>query len=160
MNAEKKVSVIIPAYNEENIISEVLDNLMPLAEANGWELIVVDDGSTDETAKIASGRNVNVISHPDNRGYGRSLKTGLAVASGDIVVIMDSDGQHDHNDIPRLLDHIDNYDMVVGQRIKGSHSQWTRRPGKWLLGKVANFLTDRKIPDLNSGLRAYQKDLL
>jgi len=160
MSAEKHISVIMPAYNEEGIIGEVLDNLVPIAEENGWELIVVDDGSTDKTAEIASEHNVNVVSHPHNRGYGRSLKTGLAAASGDIVVIMDSDGQHDHNDIPRLLEHIDNYDMVVGQRIKGSHSQWIRRPGKWLLGKVANFLTGMKIPDINSGLRAYQKDLL
>jgi glycosyltransferase involved in cell wall biosynthesis len=73
---------------------------------------------------------------------------------------MDSDGQHDHDDILRLLEYIDDYDMVIGERVKGSHHLWTRRPGKWLLGKIANFLTGRKIPDINSGLRAYRKNLL
>jgi len=160
MNEEKKISVIIPAYNEEGAIGRVLDALVPMAEANGWEVIVVDDGSTDATAKVADQNGVKVITHPYNRGYGSSLKTGIAAASGNIVVIMDSDGQHDPGDISRLLEHINDHDVVIGERVKGSHYLWIRRPGKWLLGNIANFLTGRKIPDINSGLRAYQKDLL
>lgn len=160
MNEEMKISVIIPAYNEEDAISKVLGDLLPIADANGWEVIVVDDGSTDETAKVADQNGAKVIIHPYNRGYGSSLKTGIAAASGNFVVIMDSDGQHDPGDIPRLLEHIDDYDVVIGERVKGSHHLWTRRPGKWLLGKIANFLTGRKIPDINSGLRAYRKNLL
>ncbi len=160
MNEEKKVSVIIPAYNEEDAIGRVLGGLLPMADTNGWEVIVVDDGSTDATAKVADQNSVKVITHPYNRGYGSSLKTGIASASGNIVVIMDSDGQHDPGDIPRLLEHINDHDVVIGERAKGSYHLWTRRPGKWLLGKIANFLTGRKIPDINSGLRAYQKDLL
>jgi len=160
MNEEKKISVIIPAYNEEDAIGKVLDDLLPMADANGWEVIVVDDGSTDATAKVAGKSGIKVISHSYNRGYGRSLKTGISAATTEIVVFMDSDGQHEQGDIPRLLEHIDDHDVVIGQRVKGSHRLWTRRPGKWLLGKIANFLTGRKIPDINSGLRAYQKDLL
>jgi glycosyltransferase involved in cell wall biosynthesis len=160
MNEEKKISVIIPAYNEEDAIGKVLGDLLPMADANGWEVIVVDDGSTDATAKVADQNGVKVITHPYNRGYGSSLKTGITSASGNIVVIMDSDGQHDPGDISRLLEHINDHDVVIGERVKGSHHSWIRRPGKWLLGKIANFLTGRKIPDINSGLRAYQKDLL
>jgi len=160
MNEEKKVSVIIPAYNEEDAIGRVLDGLLPMADTNGWEVIVVDDGSTDATTKVADQNGVKVITHPYNRGYGSSLKTGIGAATAEIVVFMDSDGQHEQGDIPRLLEHIDDHDVVIGQRVKGSHRLWTRRPGKWLLGKIANFLTGRKIPDINSGLRAYQKDLL
>jgi glycosyltransferase involved in cell wall biosynthesis len=160
MNEEKKVSVVIPAYNEEDAIGTVLDSLVPMADKNGWEVIVVNDGSTDATAKVAEQSDIKVISHPYNRGYGSSLKTGIASALGNIVVIMDSDGQHDPDDILKLLEHIDDHDVVIGQRVKGSYHLWTRRPGKWLLGKIANFLAGRKIPDINSGLRAYQKDLL
>jgi len=160
MSDEQKVSVIMPAYNESLAIGDVLDRLLPMPQKHRWEVIVVDDGSEDGTGKIAEQHQAKVLTHPYNRGYGASLKTGLHAASGDVVVIMDSDGQHDENDIPRLLNEIDNHDMVVGERVKGSHNDWVRKPGKWVLGKVANILAGRKIPDLNSGLRAYRKDLL
>jgi len=160
VDREKKISVIIPAYNEADVIGQVLDKLVPIATEQGWEVIVVDDGSNDGTGKIAETHKVELLTHPYNRGYGASLKTGIHKASGDIVVVMDSDGQHDENDIPRLLEHIDRYDVVIGQRGKDSYNSWVRRPGKWVLAKTANFLTGQKIPDLNSGLRAYRKELL
>jgi len=160
VDKEKKISIIMPAYNEADAIGKVLDKLVPMAAERGWEVIVVDDGSSDGTGKTAAAREVKVLTHPYNQGYGASLKTGVRAASGDIVVVIDSDGQHDENDIPRVLEYIHEYDMVVGQRTKGGHNAWIRRPGKWLLGKIANFLVGQKIPDLNSGLRAYQKSLL
>ncbi|MCJ7691883.1 MAG: glycosyltransferase family 2 protein [Sedimentisphaerales bacterium] len=156
----RKISVIMPAYNEAAVIGDVLDKLLPMAQSNGWEVLVVDDGSEDGTGKIATEHGAKVLTHPYNRGYGASLKTGLHSCCGEIVVIMDSDGQHDENDIPRLLGEIEDYDMVVGERTKGSHNDWLRKPGKWVLGKTANMLSGLKIPDLNSGLRAYKKDLL
>jgi len=160
MDGRYKVSVVMPAFNEAEAIGGVLESLVPRAKENDWEVVVVDDGSSDQTGEIAKNCGATVITHPYNRGYGASLKTGLLGCKGDVVVIMDSDGQHDQNDIPRLLEHIDNYDMVVGQRTKGSHSDWIRKPGKFVLGKVANLLAGKKIPDINSGLRAYKKGLL
>ncbi len=160
MDGKYKISIVLPAFNEDDAIGGVLENLVPTANENGWEVVVVDDGSSDQTGEIARNCGATVITHPHNRGYGASLKTGLHAAEGDVVVIMDSDGQHDQNDIPRLLEHIDNHDMVVGQRTKDGHSDWIRRPGKFVLGKVANLLAGKKIPDINSGLRVYKKYLL
>jgi len=160
MDSKYKVSVVLPAFNEGDAIGSVLRSLIPTANENDWEVLVVDDGSSDKTGEIARNCGATVITHPYNCGYGASLKTGLNTAQGDVVVIMDSDGQHDQSDIPRLLEYINNHDMVVGQRTKNGHSDWFRRPGKFVLGKVANFLAGKKIPDINSGLRAYRKALL
>ncbi len=157
---ENKVTIVMPAFNESQAIGICLDGLMPLAEQNGWQVLVINDGSTDDTGKIATEKGAVVINHWVNSGYGASLKTGIKAADGDIVVIMDADGQHNKDDIARLLEHIDDYDMVVGKRTKASHKSWLRKPGKWILMKVANLLCRTKIPDLNSGLRAYRKDLL
>ena len=160
MDMKYKISIVLPAFNEGDAIGGVLESLVPMANENGWEVIVVDDGSSDRTGEIAKNCGATVLAHPYNLGYGASLKTGIHGAEGEVVVIMDSDGQHDQNDIGRLLEHIDNHDMVVGQRSGDSHSDWIRRPGKFFLGKVANLLAGKKIPDINSGLRAYKKDLL
>ncbi len=152
---KRKISVIIPAYNEEDGLEPALSGLMPLAREKGWEVIVVNDGSTDNTGDIASKQGAKVISHPQNKGYGASLKTGIRNAEGEIVVIMDSDGQHKADDIERLLEHTDKYEMVVGSRSK---DVLVRAPGKKLLSIVANFLSGVKIPDLNSGFRAFYRD--
>jgi glycosyltransferase involved in cell wall biosynthesis len=128
---------------------------MPLAKDRDWEVIVVNDGSTDSTADVVLQYEARLISHPYNKGYGASLKTGIRNATGEIVVIMDSDGQHDAADIEKLLEHIENYEMVVGAR---SRDVLIRAPGKKLLSMVANFLSGIKIPDLNSGFRAFYKD--
>ncbi|MFO7915942.1 MAG: glycosyltransferase family 2 protein [Candidatus Krumholzibacteriales bacterium] len=152
---EKTVSIIIPAYNEEEGLGSTLMELMPLAEERGWEVIVIDDGSTDRTAEIVKENGSILVSHPYNKGYGASLKSGIRNASGEIVVMMDSDGQHSGVDIDKLLEHIDRYDMVVGAR-KGN--VLVRAPGKKLLSMVANFLSGMKIPDLNSGFRAFYRE--
>jgi glycosyltransferase involved in cell wall biosynthesis len=149
------VTIIIPAFNEGEGIEGTLAGLMPLAEKSGWEVIVIDDGSTDNTADAVLAQGATLVSHPYNKGYGASLKTGIRNASGEIVIIMDSDGQHNGSDVEKLLDHIDEYDMVVGAR---SSNVPVRAPGKKLLSIVANFLSGKKIPDLNSGFRAFRKD--
>jgi glycosyltransferase involved in cell wall biosynthesis len=149
------VTIIIPAYNEEEGLTRMLPGLVPVAGERGWEVMVIDDGSTDGTAAVAERHGARIISHPYNKGYGASLKTGIRAAAGDIVVMMDSDGQHDHRGIEKLLQHIEKFEMVVGAR---SRDVWVRAPGKKLLSWVANYLSGVKIPDLNSGFRAFRKD--
>jgi glycosyltransferase involved in cell wall biosynthesis len=155
------VSVIIPAFNEEQGIAYVLPCLLETLSTAGYpfEVIVIDDGSGDCTAEIAVGLGVQVISHRSNKGYGASLKTGIRAAAYDLIVMMDSDGQHDPADVLRLVEMAAEHDMVVGARIRGSHSPALRRPGKWLLKMVANYLAGVKIPDLNSGFRIFSRDL-
>ncbi|MHC4259289.1 MAG: glycosyltransferase family 2 protein [Planctomycetota bacterium] len=160
MNKEKKISIILPAYNEADAIGEVLDKLVPMATENGWEVIVVDDGSSDGTGKIASQHSVKVLTHKHNRGYGASLSTAVRITNADVVVFMDADGQQNHNDILRLLEHTDQHDMVAGARMKDSYIDPYRMPGKKLLGWFANYLAKEKIPDINSGFRAFKRDVL
>ena len=160
MAEEKKISIVMPAYNEADAIGEVLDKLVPVAAEQGWEVIVVDDGSDDGTGKAAEQRGVKVITHPKNRGYGASLSTAIRATDADVVVFIDSDGQHNHNDIARLLEHIDRYDMVVGARTKDSYIDPYRRPGKKVLKWFANYLAKEEIPDINSGFRAFKRDVL
>lgn len=154
----KTVSIIIPAYNVEGSISTVLEGLR--AWRDRAEIIVIDDGSTDRTAEIAERAGVRVIRHRVNKGYGAALKTGIRAAQGDVIVMMDSDGEHNATYIQALLDAMPDNEMVVGARSKGSHAPLLRRPGKWILGKVANYLAETNIPDLNSGLRAFRKDIV
>ena len=156
-NSQSAISIIIPAFNVEGSIGAPLDGL------RDWraraEIIVVDDGSSDRTGEIAQRAGVRVIRHMHNKGYGAALKTGIRAASGDIIVMMDADSEHNAAQISRLLDNFDDNDMVVGARGKGSHAPVIRRPGKWLLSKVANYLAQTSIPDLNSGFRAFRKDV-
>jgi len=153
----RPLSIIIPAYNEEEGLRTFLGKLLPFARERGWEVIVVDDGSTDATADVAREYGAKVISHHRNKGYGSALKTGIRNASNEIVVMMDSDGQHKQEDIERLVEYIDDYDMVVGAR---KRSKGIRAPGKKLLSIVANYLSGYKIPDLNSGFRVFRKSLI
>lgn len=151
------VTVIIPAYNEEKGLGVALPALTAAARERGWEVIVIDDGSTDGTAAVAAAHGARVIGHPANKGYGAALKTGIRNAANDLVVMMDSDGQHDSSRIEELVSHMDRYDMVVGARWRMTG---IRAPGKRLLSIVANFLAGVKIPDLNSGLRAFRRDTI
>jgi glycosyltransferase involved in cell wall biosynthesis len=154
---KSKISIVIPAYNVEPSIGQVLEGLR--AWRDRAEIIVIDDCSTDHTAEIAERAGVRVIRHRHNKGYGGGLKTGIRAASGEIVVMMDADGEHDAAQLSCLLDNFGDNDMVVGARGKGSNAPLIRRPGKWLLAKVANYLAQTEIPDLNSGFRAFRKDV-
>jgi glycosyltransferase involved in cell wall biosynthesis len=147
-------SIVIPAYNEAEGLGRTLDWLMPKAVERGWEVIVVNDGSTDTTVDVATGNGARVITHPENGGYGAALKTGIRNASHEIVITMDADGQHDPSDVERLLEGLKAHDMVVGDR---GRAKGVRAPGKRLLSIVANYLSGMKIPDLNSGFRAFRK---
>ena len=160
----EEVSIIIPAYNEREGIAHVIESLRLLKERYGtrWEIIVVDDGSTDGTpAMVKNFGDVILIQHPLNRGYGAAIKTGIRHAKYNTLVISDADGTYPVNDIPKLIAQLPKNDMVVGARhIYGSNIPLSRRPAKWMLNKLANYLTGIKIPDLNSGLRVMKKDIV
>jgi len=157
------VSIVIPAYNEAGGIGDVLDQIHQVIESAGlpFEVIVVDDGSTDGTAEVAKSRSVRLIRHAENRGYGASLKTGIRHAQYKTLVITDADGTYPNEEIPRLVQWIGDYDMAVGARAgEQVHVPLLRRPAKWMLNQLANYLSGTKIPDLNSGLRAMKKELV
>ena len=157
MTNKPDVTIIIPAHNEEKGITDVINGVKRLN--TGYEIIVVDDGSTDNTYKLARETGAKVIRHPYNKGYGAALKTGIRNAAADIVLFMDADGQHKSSDIKKIIQYIGEYDMVVGARTKKSKISLLRRPGKKILGITANYLSGMTIPDLNSGFRALKKSV-
>lgn len=156
------LSIIVPSYNEEksveltiNQIKEVMSSL----ERTNYEIITVDDGSIDKTSKILGKiKGIKVITHPYNKGYGASLKIGIKNAKYDWILISDADGTYPIKDIPKLLRYTDKYDMVVGSRSK-RHIPLIRRLAKRIISSLANFLTNTKIPDLNSGFRVFKKEV-
>ena len=156
------ITVVIPAYNEAAAIESTVDKIhQVLAEGNiTGEIIVVDDGSTDNTAENASRTKARLIRHPQNKGYGASIKTGIRQARNNIIVIIDADGTYPCEMIPRLVNEMDAFDMVVGARTGDTvQVPLARRPVKWALTQFANYLSGTNIPDLNSGLRAFKRDL-
>lgn len=149
-------TVLIPVYNEEEALGPVLERLGEVVPE--CEILVIDDGSSDRSAEIARQGGARVISHTQNRGYGASLKTGLRYARHEHIVIIDGDGTYPAEVIPQLLDRLDQCDMVVGARSgKDDGVSSLRRPAKWVLKKIADYLTSTRIPDLNSGLRAFKR---
>lgn len=159
-NHDSGVTVVVPAFNEEEIIGEVVAEL--IQRYPEYEILVVNDGSSDRTAELVENLPCRLINHKVNSGYGSVWKTGCRHASGDVVVYFDGDGQFDPDDIEKVLDRFaeTNADMVSGVRVKGTHTDFRRQPGKLVLREVANFLAKRKIPDLNCGLRAFNRTLL
>jgi len=156
-------SVVLPVYNERKALPAFLKGLFHALEKTGkiFEVIAVDDGSTDGSAEEIKGfKGIKLVRHPYNKGYGAALKTGIRHAKHDWVLIIDADGSYNPADIPALLGFAGEYDMVVGARqaAKGVES-WYKKPAKWFLRHFANYLTGMKIPDLNSGLRVFRKDI-
>ena len=159
--ARPGLSVIVPVYNEKDAVITTVANLRDMATEADFdvELILVDDGSNDGTEKLLPADNspsVRVLRHAANMGYGRALKTGLKAASYPYVAITDADSTYPHSRIPELYEQAvrDDLDMIVGARTgKEVRIPWIRKPPKWVLNRLANYLTGRKIPDLNSGLR-------
>ncbi len=160
------LSIVIPAYNEITTIRSVIEQVVSEARHQEWEVIAVNDGSTDGTASTLNELEalytpvLRVIHHPINRGYGASLKTGIRASKSSFVIVMDSDGQHSLEHVHLLLAHSDQFDLVIGHRTALIHSPLWRMPGKWLLTWLAEFLSQRRIPDLNSGMRLFRRDVL
>jgi glycosyltransferase involved in cell wall biosynthesis len=163
MPKAQEMTVIIPAYNEAQIIAKVLTELQDQLTEHSIvsEIIVVDDGSSDDTAKIAAEKGVRVLRHHSNRGYGAALKTGIMSASHEIVAITDADGTYPSRFLPEMLHLIEDVDMVVGSRTGTNvHIPFVRKLPKWLLNRFANYVTGTKIPDLNSGLRVFRRSIV
>ena len=160
MPTEKKstprISVIIPALNEGLVIGNVVKQIHAVVSKldEHHEIIVVDDGSIDDTAGQAREAGAIVIQHPYNIGNGASVKTGIRHARGQILVTIDGDGQHDPNDIPRLVERIGPYDMVVGSRNRESDTAAHRDVANMVFNSLASYVSERKIEDLTSGFRA------
>lgn len=154
--------VVIPAFNESSTIAGVVTAVSRVLASIGCtpEIVVVDDGSTDGTYLLAERAGAHVLRHPRNKGYGASLKTGIRHATHDTIVILDADGQHDPDDILKLLAYRHTAEMVVGARNGTAGSPLWRKPGKKIIGWLANQLTRRNIPDLNSGFRAIDRKLI
>jgi glycosyltransferase involved in cell wall biosynthesis len=156
------LTIIIPAFNEQEAIASTIEQVTTVLGtiAGDHEIIVVDDGSQDQTAAIALQSGAKVVTHLANRGYGAALKTGIRVARQQWIGIVDADGTYPVADIEKLWSHTADHDMVVGARTgKDVSIPWLRRPAKWFILKLANYLTGFKIPDLNSGLRLFNKEM-
>ena len=161
--ARTGVSVVMPAFNEEHGIGPQIERLRTVMQgcARAFEIVVVDDGSTDGTAAEAKKHDVRLVQQGRNRGYGAALKAGIAVAAHDWIVIIDADGTYPAESIPALLEHGDANDMVVGARVgEDVNIPWQRRPAKWILAKLAGYLAEQEIPDMNSGLRLMKRPLV
>jgi glycosyltransferase involved in cell wall biosynthesis len=147
------LTCIIPVYNEDAVAKTVAELKKVLNGLVDYEMIVVDDGS-DKPVAVPG---VTVIRHAKNRGYGAAIKTGMLKAKGERILIIDADGTYPAEAVPQLLE--GDFEMAVGARTKAQAKiQLYRRPAKWFLGKLANYLARTDIPDLNSGMRVFRKD--
>ncbi len=160
------ISVIVPVYNEEKAIIKALHGLRAALEDgfNDYEIIVVDDGSTDTTPdkiKDSGINNLSLISHIENLGYGKSLLDGILAAKNNCIGIIDGDGSYEPQDIKKLYAYFAQYDMVVGARQGREYRRgvW-KRPARMFFKMLAEYASGRQIPDVNSGLRLFKKDLL
>ncbi|MFQ5685057.1 MAG: glycosyltransferase family 2 protein [Candidatus Scalindua sp.] len=166
VNVQKAgVSIIIPVYNEEQAIGNVLEQLNQVMVKSNlqYEILVVNDGSKDSTEKVAKSiEGVNVLNHKTNRGYGAAIKTGARHAHYNLICIIDADGTYPNDRIPELVKILENdFDMVVAARIGDNvEIPLLRKPAKWFINKLANYLAKTKIPDVNSGLRVMRKQIV
>ncbi|MCB2187217.1 MAG: glycosyltransferase family 2 protein [Deltaproteobacteria bacterium] len=151
-----KISIVIPAYNEEPVIAKVVRGVREVLDELDYEyeILVINDGSSDATAAQAAEAGAQVVSHPYNIGNGAAVKTGIRNAQGDVIVLMDGDGQHSPRDIPRLLEFFPGYALVVGARTQNSQSTWLRAWGNRFYNAMASYISGHKIRDLTSGFRA------
>lgn len=151
------ISVVLPAKNESGAIGQVVEKIKQLDIIH--EIIVVNDGSADDTKQIAEAAGAKVVTHPYSKGNGAAIKTGARIAKGDVIIFMDADGQHDPQDIFRLLEKINaGYDLVVGARQKGSQASVGRGVANTLYNNLATYMTEQKVEDLTSGFRAVRAD--
>lgn len=154
------VSIVIPAYNEENAIIPTIEKVREVLGNAGieYELVVVNDGSKDGTLAAAESTGVHVVNFPQNGGYGRALKAGIAVTTAPLVAIIDADGTYPAEVLPKMIEMAAYNEMVVGDRgaaMKGV--PMIRKPAKWILNNLASYLAQHKITDLNSGLRVFRR---
>jgi glycosyltransferase involved in cell wall biosynthesis len=147
-----EISIIIPAYNEADNLARLLGKIRTLRLPQ-TEIIVVDDGSTDRTADVALNAGASVVRHPYNIGNGAAVKSGIRAARGKLILLMDGDGQHQPEDIPKLLAEAENYHMIVGARSKGSKTRFHRNIANLAYNVLASYVTQFRVKDLTSGFR-------
>ena len=152
----EKITILLPAFNEEQAIGQTIGEIKKIFPA--YEILVIDDGSTDNTRQEAIKAGANVWKHPHNIGNGAAIKTGLRYASGDWIVMMDADGQHDPADIGKLLQYKDEFDMVVGARSKASKTSLHRDLANKFYNWLASYVTKYNVEDLTSGFRLVKND--
>ena len=150
------ITILLPAYNEEQNIQDTIKNIKELYPE--YEILVVDDGSSDNTLQLAMDAGANVWPHPYNIGNGAAIKTGLRCASGNWIIMMDADGQHTPEDIAKLVEFKDHYDMVIGARTSKSETSMHRDIANVIYNKIASYVTKFKIEDLTSGFRLVKKE--
>src|SRR5690554_1906614 len=152
-----KISIVLPAKNESAAIGTTVSGIRQ--HYPDAEVIVVNDGSSDNTAQVAEAAGARVIHHTYSKGNGAAIKSGARAASGDVIVFMDADGQHDPADIPRLLAKLEEgHDMVVGARQAGSQASFGRGLANGFYNLLATYMTGHKVEDLTSGFRAVRAD--
>ena len=157
------MTVVLPAFNEEAAIGKVIDEIKSVLDktSHAYEILVVDDQSTDKTYEIAKSKNVRVIKRVVQGGSGASRRTGILEAAGEIIVMLDADGTYETAAIPKLLSFFPEYDQVNGARTSEQGTlKFLRTPAKWIIRKLACYLTKTNIPDLNTGLKAFKKDIM
>jgi glycosyltransferase involved in cell wall biosynthesis len=147
-----EISIVVPVFNEARSLGRVLGKIQEL-ELPPIEIIVVDDGSTDGSADVALNAGANVVRHPYNIGNGAAVKSGMRAAKGKLIVLMDGDGQHKPEDIPKLLAEAANYHMIVGARAKGSKLRFHRYAANSVYNLFASYVTGFRVQDLTSGFR-------
>lgn len=152
MNSAPEISIVIPAFNEADNLGELLGKIRALKLPSA-EIIVVDDGSADHTAQVAESAGATVIRHPYNIGNGAAIKNGLRAARGQFILLMDGDGQHNPEDIGKLLAEAGRYHMVVGARAKGSKLRLHRYAANLVYNLLASYVTNFRVQDLTSGFR-------
>lgn len=153
-----KISVVIPAHNESKSIGEVIQSIRE--HVPGCEILVVDDASTDDTSEKAKEAGARVFSHPYNMGNGAAVKTGIRNATGEKIVLIDGDGQHNPSDIPKLLEASADHDMVVGARDPRTHANVFRRFANFVYNKLASYVTKINVKDLTSGFRVMDREIV
>ncbi len=157
VSLNNSTSIVLPSKNE----AESLVSLLPLLKRTvpNAEIIVVNDGSTDNTIQVCEDNQVKVITHPYSKGNGAAIKTGARAAKGEILLFMDADGQHKPEDIPRLLAKLqEGHDMVVGARDRKSQAGAHRAFANGFYNRFSSWMVEQKIDDLTSGFRAVRAD--
>jgi glycosyltransferase involved in cell wall biosynthesis len=157
------VTVLLPCYNEEEALPKVITDIRKALEGTNYsyEILVVDDQSTDQSVAVSQKLGCRVICRPVRRGAGAARKTGILAAKGEIIVMLDADGTYAAEDIPKMLSFFPVYDQVNGARTSEQGTlPWLRGPAKWAIRKLASFISRQNIPDLNTGLKAFKKEMM
>jgi glycosyltransferase involved in cell wall biosynthesis len=158
-----QVSVLLPCFNEQAALPSVIRDICAVMDAApySYEILVVDDKSSDSSAGIAAAHGCRVVRHGFNRGAGAARKTGILAAHGEMIVMLDADGSYPAADVPRAIALLDRYDQVNGVRSKERGTLvWLRQPTKWFIRMLASFLAGQKIPDLNTGFKVFRRDTM